>query len=215
MDHNSSGQYLLQRETDCAQGNSDQATDGAYEGGLNSPTTYGTLLVRYLVKNNGSDLTYVQSVVKEAKLTKLARNQTGYAATPLTNASLAGYYSAGANTPLAIMELLAEFAPANPPFNKSDTAYVNQELKAAGICNGTYHPPCGVNLTLAYSQVEASIKVYAASSFKSLGNGWVYNVPQGTYGSNYVDRALVVAVGYLELTAIKPFIQGAPVKIPR
>jgi hypothetical protein len=201
VNHNSSGEYLLRNAEDCDQIRQHHETKDDYQGQILSPTTYGTLLVRDLVKNNGTDLTYVQSLVKEAKLTKLPRNETtGHAPAPLTNATFAGYYEDEANTPLAIMKLLAKLAPANAPFNASDTAHVNSELRAAGIRHGTYNPPKGVNLSLAYSEFEASIQSYAASSLQSLGNGWAHNVPQGIYGSNYVDRALIAIIGYLELT---------------
>jgi hypothetical protein len=119
---------------------------------------------------------------------------------PLTNATFTGYYEAGANVPFAVMNLLAKLAAANPPFNKTDTAHINHELRAAGVGHATYKPPTGVNLSLAYLEVVTSIESYAATSLQSLGNGWDHNVPQGIYGSNYVDRALIADIGYLELT---------------
>jgi hypothetical protein len=202
VDNNSSGQYILRRASDCPRETNHQETDKHYQGHIFSPTTYGTLLVRDLVKNNGSDLIYVQNLVKKAKLTEIPRKKiTGHEAVPLTNATFTGYYEAGTNVPLAIMDLLVKLAPANPPINKSDTQHVYNKLRAAGIRHDTYMTPTGVNLSLAYSEVEASINSYATSSVQSLGNGWVRNVPQGTYGSNYLDRALVAAIGYLELTA--------------
>ena len=199
---NSSGEYLLQRAEDCDQKRRHHEAMDGYQGQILSPTTHGTLLVRDLVKNNGSDLAYVQNLVKEAKLTKLPRNDTArHTTTPLTNATFAAYYESGANTPLAVMELLAKLAAANPPLSKSETAHVDHELRAAGIRYDTYKPPRDVNLSLAYSEVEAAIHSFAISSLQSLGNGWVHNVPQGTYGSNYLDRALIAAIGYLELTS--------------
>jgi hypothetical protein len=202
QNNNASGEYLLQRAEDCNQITKLDNTKNDYQGHIFSPTTYGTLLVRDLVKNNGTDLTYVQSLVEEAKLTQLPRNDTvEHPAALLTNATFTAYYEDGLNTPLAIMKLLAKLAPSNPPANTGNTAQVTRELKAAGIRHGTYEPPTSVNLSLAYSAVEAEIQSYAASSSESLGNGWVHNVPQGTYGSNYVDRALIAVIGYLELTA--------------
>jgi hypothetical protein len=200
--HNSSGEYLLRLAEDCAKEHQHHATTDVYEGQILSPTTYGTLLIRDLVKNNGSDLTYVQTLVKEAKLTKIPRNKTtDHEATPLTNATFMGYYEAGANVSFAVMNLLAKLAAANPSFNKTDTIYVNHELRAAGVGHGTYKPPTGANLSLAYLEVVTSIASYAATSLQSLGNGWDHNVPQGIYGSSYVERALIADIGYLELTA--------------
>ena len=199
---NTSGEYLLRTASNSTRESKQNATGEDYEGKVFCPTTYGVLLVRDLIKNNGSDLTYVQNLVKESKLTKLPRNATtAHKAAPLTNATFTDYYAARTNVPLAVMDLLAKLAPDNPPLSKNDTTHVNHELRAAGIRNGTYKTPTGVNLSLAYSEVEAAFQSYAASSLQSFGNGWVYNVPQGVYGSNYVDRAFIAANGYLELTA--------------
>jgi hypothetical protein len=117
------------------------------------------------------------------------------------NATFTGYYEAGANVPLAVMDLLAKLAAANPPFNKTNTAHVNHELRAAGVGHGTYKPATSVNLSLAYLEVVASLEPYAATSLANLGNGWDHNVPQGIYGSGHVKRALIADIGYLELTA--------------
>ena len=113
--HNSSGEYLLRLAEDCAKEHHHHATTDVYEGQILSPTTYGTLLIRDLVKNNGSDLTYVQTLVKEAKLTKIPRNKTtDHEATPLTNATFMGYYEAGANVSFAVMNLLAKLCCRQP-----------------------------------------------------------------------------------------------------
>lgn len=209
-------EYLLRREEDCDRKMKHHATEGGYQGQIFSPTTYGTLLVRDLVKNNGSDLTFVQNLVKQAKLTKIPRNKTAeHEAIPLTNATFTDYYDAGPNVPLAVMDLLAKLAAANPAFDKSDTAHVNYELRVAGIRQATYNPPADINLSLAYSEAVASIESYAVSSLQSLGNGWARNVPQGIYGSNYAERALIADIVYLQLTADQVIYskQSAPVFI--
>lgn len=204
---NPSGQYLLRRATDCGKEPGYEAGDGdgQYQGYINSPTTDGTIIVRILVKNNGSDLTYVQSVLEACKLTPLNRtNTSGDAGDPFSNpkASFAGYEAAGANTSLAVMELLAQLAFSNPPMNRRDIGHVNKELEAAGVFNGVYKPPPGVNLTYAYAKLSAAIETYATTAIQHFGNGWIRNVPQGIYASNYLARATIAAVtgGYLEQT---------------
>lgn len=134
VDSNSSGQYLLRRAMDCGgEAGYQKAEHGdGYKGYINSPTTLGSLLVRTLVKSNGSDLTYVREVLEECKLLTILRQHTSrYAGAPLSNATFAGYQAAGTNTSLAIMELLSQLAAANSPVNTSDTARVNSEMTAA------------------------------------------------------------------------------------
>ena len=200
MGGNSSGQYLLRRAEDCGQEAGYQASDGSdgYQGYINSPTTDGSLLVRILVKNNGSDLNYAQSLIKECKEIPIPRQNTNSnVGAPLSNKTFASFLDS-TNTSLIVMDLLAQLASSNLPLNASDVEHVNSELCAAGISNGEYNPPPGVNLTLAYAELNASLAAYETVGFQSLGNGWVHNVPQGIYYSNYLDRDLAAIIGYLE-----------------
>lgn len=200
MNNNTSGQYLLRRSNDCGEDFGYQKSDGhdGYHGFINSPTTQGSLLVRVLVRDNESDLSYVQGVIQGSTLKPVPRQTTkGYTGAPLSNATLAGFVN-NTNTSLAIMELLAQLAPANPPLNTSDIEHVDYELERAGISRGRYKPPTGVNLTRAYAELNNSLAAYVATGFKNLGNGWVTNDPQGIYYSNYVDRDTVALAGYLE-----------------
>ena len=200
MNNNTSGQYLLRRSNNCGEEFGYQSSDGydGYQGFINSPTTQGSLLVRVLVRNNGSDLSYVQSVLQKSTLKPVPRQTThGHAGAPLSKTTLAGFVK-NTNTSLAIMELLAQLAPANPPLNTSDIKHVDYELERVGIYKGQYKPPSGVNLTLAYADLNTTLEAYVAAGFRNLGNGWVTNDPQGIYYSNYVDRDIVALFGYLE-----------------
>jgi len=76
----------------------------------------GTLLVRDLVKNNGSDLAYVQNLVKVAKLTKIPQQNLGYELLHSRMPLSRGIMRRGANVPLAVMDLLANLLP-HPAFS--------------------------------------------------------------------------------------------------
>ncbi|QKX58458.1 uncharacterized protein TRUGW13939_05582 [Talaromyces rugulosus] len=92
------------------------------------------------------------------------------------------------------------FNERNQPFNTTDSAYVQSQLKAAGIHGGAYVKPFGVNLTKAFSLFEDSINEYLATNMVNLTNGWETNTPQGLYESEYEDRAVMGKIGYLEQT---------------
>ncbi|KAI9710681.1 MAG: hypothetical protein M1820_002514 [Bogoriella megaspora] len=188
--NNTGGQYLLRRAY------TGGSCDSKYQGCVNSPTTDGTLLQRVLVKDNGSDLTYVQGVIRGTKTVEVNRTSTckDFAATPLTNDTFAGLPN---DTALAILELLARLEQNNPPSDTNLTGYVDSQLRAAGIRDGKYRKPPGVNITEAALKFQANLENYAATGAQALGNGWERYVPQGTYGSDYTARAFAV-FGYLE-----------------
>jgi hypothetical protein len=101
------------------------------------------------------------------------------------------------------MQLLATFDGTNPPFNISHQSEedLRLTLAKAGIHNGTYTQPYGVNLTAAYESALSSIEAQTPEFTKPFNEGWARNVPQGLYGDNYADRAAVAAGGYLELSS--------------
>ena len=203
MTEKTAGTYLLRRAVDVNEPSGFQppggSCDESYNGCVNAPTTDGVILQRVLVRNSGSDLTYVQGVLRESKVTTVDRNYTCRDAIlkPLTNATYSGLPN---DTALATLELLARLMHRNPPIEKNLTRYVDDQLRAAGISNGHYRKPRGVNITQAYAQFNATIKQHDDNDAQQLGNGWARYVPQGLYGSNYVARASAVS-GYLQNTA--------------
>jgi hypothetical protein len=104
------------------------------------------------------------------------------------------------DTGLTTLELLAIINERNQRFNTTDSAYVQSQLKAAGIHSGAYVKPVGVNLTRAFSLFEDSINEYLATNMVNLTNGWEANTPQGLYESEYEDRVVMGKIGYLEQT---------------
>jgi hypothetical protein len=174
-----------------------------YKGEVVSPTTFGVILVRALLKNNGSDLAYVQNLLQQCKLSTVPRPSKRK---PLSTATFRGV-SINATTlsleslqllptlPLVmtILQLTANFAPENSPWNvsSSESHMVHRQLAVAGIRNGSYTPVPGVNLTLAGEASFTTAIRTAKADQVLLNNGWVRNFPQGIYGSDYVERAVV------------------------
>ena len=151
------------------------------------------------MKNNSTDLKYVQSLVNASALTTVPSNRSAPAS--LTKENLAPYHSN--DTALAMMQLLANFDSTNPSFNISRKSEQELEvtLSKAGIQNGTYTQPGGVNLSEAYERVLSSIEAQTSDFTRPFNEGWTRTFPQGLYGDNYAARAAVAAGGYLELTS--------------
>lgn len=183
-----------------------------YKGEVVSPTTFGLILVRALLKNNGSDLAYVQNLLRQCKLSAVPRS---FKREPLSTATFQGISSTNVTTLYQeilqqtatasreiILQLTAAFAPENPPWNvsSSESETVHRQLTVAGIRNGSYTPVPGVNLTLAGEAAIAAASWAAIAAQVSLNNGWQRSFPQGIYGYNYVERAVAAISVYLEQT---------------
>jgi hypothetical protein len=179
---------------------------------IDSPVAYGTLLIRILVRNNGSDLAQAREIINSCSLTKaegrprLIDNDTP----PLSLTTFANISTA--SVPVGLLELTARTLDACPPFNVTNSASVVRELETAGLYGGSYHSPSDVNLTASTNDALAALSASAASDFLELNNGWVRLALQGLYGNNYLARAYVAATGYLALVeseVIYPSYSGA------
>ena len=183
-----------------------------YKGEVVSPTTFGVILIRALLKNNGSDLAYVQNLLQQSKLSTVPQPSKRK---PLSTATFRGVSTnETALTPktlqliptlplvTTILQLTATFAPENPPWNvsSSESETVYRQLAVAGIRNGSYTPVPGVNLTLAGNTTITTVARVAKADQILLNNGWERNFPQGVYGSNYAERANVAIALYQEQT---------------
>jgi hypothetical protein len=183
-----------------------------YKGEVVSPTTFGIILVRALVKNNGSDLAYVQNLIQQCKLSTVPRPSKRK---PLSTADFQGVTTNETTLTLdtiqliptltlvmTILQLTATFAPENPPWNVSSSGLetVHRQLAVAGIRDGSYTPVPGVNLTLVGETGFAAANQARKADQVLLNNGWARNSPQGIYGSNYVERAVVSIGAELEQT---------------
>jgi hypothetical protein len=166
---------------------------------IDSPVAYGTLLVRVLVRNNGSDLTQAQKIIESCNLTK-AEGEPGCVDADIPPLSLETFANISTgNIPQGLLVLAARTLDACPPFNVTNPASVVSELEAAGVYGGSYHSYSNVNLTTSINDALAAISASTTTYFQELNNGWVQLAFQGLYGNNYLARAFVSVNDYLAL----------------
>lgn len=201
------GKYLLRRGDSKTWG-FEESNNKEYQGYINSPTGNGIFLTRIEVKNNNTDISVVEGYLNCTNLSPIPRG-SGHSvpeSPPLTPATFAGLQ--GLSMEQQTLQLTARLQAANPPFNVTDAALIEATLSAAGIRNGTYHQPAGINLEKANTLADAEIGVYSKTGRQLLSDQWArYNL-QGLYGSNFAARALLAQIGYLNLQesqAIYPF----------
>ena len=87
-----------------------------------------------------------------------------------------------------------------------NSAVVDATLKAAGISDGSYNPPPGMNITAASATATSLAGAFVVKDplvIQNLTNGWSMLKPNftGDFGVHYGIRAFVAATGYLMLTA--------------
>ncbi|KUJ10772.1 DUF1254-domain-containing protein [Mollisia scopiformis] len=257
VNNNTGGTYLLSYVPNAAWGfhpYTPESGSNPYKGLINSPTIDGTILARILVKNNSSDLAYVQSLTNAttmkpvprltgtssnctntnntllantpiitnstmftndtliANITTCDNNTNAFSTPSLTKANLAPYTSTN-NTALATLQLLANFFNSNPPFDISAASVESllSNLMTAGVYDHAYREPPGLNLTEAYETAISNISASYSDYFEPLNNNWLHNVQAGSFGDQYLDRALTGMTAYLEQTpdqALYPMLQN-------
>jgi hypothetical protein len=185
-----------------------------YAGIVNLPTTYATLLIRLLVlQNTTADLNIIQKYQNASSLTPINRTTTLAPSPPGNLSSLAPNGSLlGINTPEKLLTFASKFVLYNQPELYSERQRVAGILGAAGVYDGQYVPPTGLNLTLAAAIANASITadVGNATNIRNQGNGWELSsvAYQGNYGRNYGGRAYVAINGYQQQTVIQTLYPG-------
>jgi hypothetical protein len=157
------GKYLLRfADSNCNDCN-------GYEGCITSPTPIGSLLVRVEVKNNSTDVAHVDSYLHNSTLTSI-NPRTPY----LPALTLTDFAQLSNTTELSTLQLTARLESRAAPETDLFKAAVPAILALAGISNGSYRQPAGLNLTLASALAHASISAFenVPSNYPSLGNGW-------------------------------------------
>lgn len=190
----------------CDSNSEDPDCEGV-KGIINAITPYGSLQPRFQVMDGSTeDLEKIFKLQDQSTITKVP-HINDEATPPLSLDLLSPGRSK--DEALSIMQLTARIAPHNPPHNLSDTSRVNSMLKEAGIKNGKYTPPVGLNLTRALGITErrATDTAQLPSNSIDLDNEWqmLASQAQGDFDINYLARQNFAQTLYLGLTQSEAF----------
>jgi hypothetical protein len=203
------GKYLIQpmsAEQEAYQGDCEHGyganKDEEYIQCITVPTAYSTILTRYLVKNNSTDLDIVRAYQDKTILKTVSRSSRGPIAPKLKISTLNAIFRN--DTSLAgSLRLLAYLAPFNPAEIRADNDRVNRSLETAGLKNGVYNKPLSVNLTAVGAAINQTIAAAVSSpnTLVDAGNNWAILAPDisGDFGTNYIIRLVVAEALYLQL----------------
>jgi hypothetical protein len=169
-------------------------------------------MFRILLKNNGTDLDTVHAIQAQLNLTLIDREGDPLAPsfTPallgngqLSDAALQLPFNLSITQTTETLQLLAQFSATNPPEDKSDIGHVNAMLIAAGIKDGQYTPPAGIDYeqvsTIIAKEIESLLSNASNRGFDQ--NGWFDLLPSlsGDFHTQYTARAYIAWFGYLQL----------------
>lgn len=196
VDGNKAGNYLIRRAEDvyAAPGYEDtsatcNATHG-YQGIVNLPGSYGTMLIRLeVVQNTTSDLERLHIYQNASSLVAKIRTTTIQVAPSLKSVALNGSFL-GIESPAQQLELAARIVQYNQPVVYSDRYRVASILAQAGLYNDHYHKIDNVNLIqvakIANDSITADVSDPAHTRYQ--GNGYYLQIPsyQGYYGTHYM-----------------------------
>ncbi|OAP63823.1 hypothetical protein AYL99_03050 [Fonsecaea erecta] len=211
---NPAGKYLLTvapSSSNMGTFSTSGSSDG-FMGTVYSPTTFGIILYRILVRNTTGDLSVVSGILQGYTITPTSRNGS-IVGPALDSAIFAGLPN---STAQSVMELDARFKPVSP-YNATGrmSPDTTSNFTQAGISDGTYTAPDCVNMTSTWLAVQAAVQSFPRvnGSVVDVGNGWTINNPQisGVYGPNILARAYIAQFGYLMLQpsqAIYPSFAG-------
>jgi len=164
-----------------------------------SPTAIGILLLRVEVKNNSTDVVDVDNYLNNSTL--VAVNPRTPNLTALTAADINNLSN---NTAISTLQVTARLQSRAVPETAAYKAAVPAILARAGIRDGSYVKPSGVNLTRASELVNSTLAAFEAtpSNYPNLGNGWsiLNSTYSGTFesGTAIVPRVLIAVELYLQ-----------------
>jgi len=206
------GKYLmsLADEADAAPGmqlmndTQSNAAGCQYKGIVNFPTTYGSLLIRILLRNNGTDLNVVHGYQSQITLSPvnrttptLSKSTAPSLSVDLLNGSLTG------SPAQQLLQLTARLSPYNQPELRSEVGNVSRILEFAGLRGGSYNQPPGVNLTEAEESAALSIleDLSKPQSRELFNHGWLQFIPaiSGNFFSDFAARAYIAVTGLGQL----------------
>jgi hypothetical protein len=168
-------------------------------------------MFRIVVKNNGTDLDTVHLIQAQLHMATIARNSMPLAPalTPallgngqLSNAALLLPFNFSIAQTTQTLQLLATLHSTNPPGDQSDLDHVNTVLAVAGIENGGYTPPKGIDYAKVSTLLAKSIADLLSPSNHTFDqNGWFAFLPSlsGDFHTHYTARAYIAWFGYLQL----------------
>ena len=227
VNNNTAGDYLIRRSDDVGttSGYQNESTIVAstitslqaankYAGIVNVPTTHGTMLIRFLVRQNTTaDIDIIHGYQNASRLTEIPRaasiapSPSGNLSSLAPNGSLLNIF-----TPEKLFNFAAKFVPYNQPEIFSERQRVAGILGQAGIYDGVYTPQTGINLTVAAQIANASITadISNPAHIRQEGNDWQLSIPeyQGNFGINYASRAYVAIAGYQQQTVAQTLYPG-------
>ncbi|KAM0721792.1 hypothetical protein Q7P37_002717 [Cladosporium fusiforme] len=175
----------------------------AHEGPhIASPTTFGFLMVRWLVKGDNIDI--IHSLQNGTKVETVTKSTKTSMVDSSDNPSIESvdWTISNSSQPERALSLLRQIGAENRPKPITENLSIQKVMEQAGLCsNDTGFTD--VNLDAANHAALDAAKTAGQEATKDLNNGWsvVQSELTGTFGLNHGLRMEISSTGYLMLQA--------------
>jgi hypothetical protein len=199
------GTFCLEHKQDVSTNTSadhDDESTTAYNAHIRSPTTFGLILIRWLVEDN--NLNTIHSLQNSTTIKPVPRSSVADSYNSTANPKIDSVrWSATGSPPAAnALRLLCKLGPENTPGSISGNSTVDEILSISGVCGSSLNSTT-IEFIAADSSAMAAANTAGQVATQDINNGWsvVRSDLAGNFGTDYGLRMEIAETGYLMLTA--------------
>jgi hypothetical protein len=199
------GTYYLQYglnvpESNCTDHEGESET--SYKAHIRSPTTFGFVLIRWLVENNNINI--IHSLQNATTVKTVPRPLVGgaYNGTEAPRLASVGWNATGLPPAANALRLLCQVGSENRPGQIAGNSTVGEILSKSGACASSLNATT-LDLSTADSSAMAKADEAGQEALVNTNNGWsvVQSNLTGKFGTDYGLRMEISETGYLMLQA--------------
>ena len=183
--------------TDCQSG-----LDTSYRAHIRSPTTFGFVLIRWLVEDNNTDIIHSLQNATTVKPVPRPLAAAAYNLTESPRLESVRWNETGFPPAANVLSLLCQVGSANRPGKIAGNSTMDEILSKAGVC-ATSHNITTFNFSAADVSSMAAANKAGQAATVDINNGWsvVQSNLTGKFGTDYGLRMEISETGYLMLEA--------------
>lgn len=195
------GTFCLEHKQNNSRVDHDGKSEIAYKAHIRSPTTFGLILIRWLVEENNLDSIHSLQNATTVKSVAQSLAEDAYNLTASPSIDTVRWNATGFPPAATVLRLLCEIGPENTPGQIAGNVAVDEILSKHGICANSLNSTT-TNYTVAENPAMATANTAGQAALRPINNGWsvVRSDLAGNFGTDYGLRTEISETGYLMLT---------------
>jgi hypothetical protein len=180
----------------------DGGSETAYNAHIRSPTTFGLILIRWLVEDNNTDTIHALQNSTTVKPTQRSLAADAHSSTANPEIDSIRWNATGSPPAANALRLLCQLGTANTPGRIAGNFTVDEILSRSGVCASSLNSTT-LDFSAADSSAMAAANKAGYEATMNINNGWsvVRSDLAGNLGTDYGLRMEIAETGYLMLTA--------------